>query len=105
MAVQRQRRETTGPASGALRKVAIGQWQKLRAKIMKRDGGLCQQCLRDGHTTPATDCDHIVPLLAGGTDDESNLQALCRDCHNIKSRADRGIAPKPVIGLDGWPVG
>lgn len=29
--------------------------------------------------------DHIVPLAAGGTDDESNLQTLCAACHSRKT--------------------
>ncbi len=61
------------------------EWRKTRARIMKRDAGLCQSCLKDGHVTPATQVDHIVSKRQGGTDDEANLQALCDGCHRFKT--------------------
>lgn len=30
--------------------------------------------------------DHTIPLWAGGKDDESNLTALCANCHSIKTQ-------------------
>jgi 5-methylcytosine-specific restriction endonuclease McrA len=33
--------------------------------------------------------DHIKPLALGGKDDPSNIQALCANCHQKKSREDR----------------
>lgn len=60
-------------------------WQKLRAKALERDKGLCQQCLRDGRTVVAKDVDHIVPKHRGGTDDLGNLQSLCSPCHQAKT--------------------
>ena len=52
---------------------------------MERDNGLCQECLRHGIYTPATDVDHIIPKAAGGTDSPNNLQCLCKKCHRIKT--------------------
>ena len=60
-----------------------------RQRIMRRDHGLCQACLEIGITTPAAHVDHIVPLSAGGSDEDSNKRALCIACHLIKSRAER----------------
>lgn len=60
-------------------------WQKLRNRIIERDKGLCQSCLADGMLTHAYAVDHITPKALGGTDDESNLQALCRPCHATKT--------------------
>ena len=31
------------------------------------------------------DIDHIIEKAAGGTDEESNLHALCMDCHAVKT--------------------
>ena len=32
--------------------------------------------------------DHCIPLFQGGTNAVSNLQALCPDCHSIKTREE-----------------
>lgn len=34
-------------------------------------------------------CDHVTPLKDGGTNAIDNLRALCRKCHDKKTRADR----------------
>jgi 5-methylcytosine-specific restriction endonuclease McrA len=39
--------------------------------------------------TPYYEIDHIIGLQFGGTDDDSNLMALCRECHGMKSIAER----------------
>ncbi len=39
------------------------------------------------------DVDHILPLSDGGTNEASNLQALCLMCHRVKS--NRASAGKP----------
>lgn len=69
-----------------------------------RANPLCAHCLRAGITTAAREVDHVVPLAKGGADNETNLQSLCIACHVQKSRADRGLAPRPKIGPDGWPI-
>ena len=33
--------------------------------------------------------DHITPLYKGGTNEVSNLKALCRNCHGKKTLMDR----------------
>ena len=43
---------------------------------------------RRGYLLDASyEIDHIIPLIAGGTNDESNLQALLRTHHQAKSSA------------------
>lgn len=64
-------------------------WEKLRKRILQRDAGLCQPCLRRGVTTP--DCntvDHKVNKAQGGTDDEANCQTICASCHRVKTQAE-----------------
>ncbi len=34
---------------------------------------------------PATEVDHIVNVESGGTDDDSNLEAICSPCHKAKT--------------------
>ena len=60
-------------------------WKRLRAVVIRRDKGLCQQCLRGGRVVPGNECDHITPKSRGGTDDMSNLELLCRPCHASKT--------------------
>lgn len=48
--------------------------------------------------------DHITALANGGPDTLHNLQVLCIECHEGKTRSDLGHKFKPRIGLDGWPV-
>lgn len=43
---------------------------------------LCEMCLKNHKTTPATEVHHIRPLSRGGTHDEDNLMALCKPCHS-----------------------
>jgi 5-methylcytosine-specific restriction enzyme A len=80
-------------------------WEKLRKRILARDRHLCQACLPK-RVTAANEVDHIVPKAKGGTDDESNLRAICTPCHRAKTAADQGKKPRhrPRIGLDGWPI-
>ncbi len=36
----------------------------------------------------AEEVDHVVPLWAGGADDESNYQSLCSPCHKVKTASE-----------------
>ena len=58
-------------------------WQAIRAAILA-DHPLCAEC-----SALATDVDHIVPRRQGGSDHESNLQALCHACHGRKTAKER----------------
>ena len=64
------------------------EWEKLRAKILDRDEGLCQPCIEKGRTNLADQVDHRTPKSQGGTDDESNLQSICTPCHDEKTRRE-----------------
>ncbi|WP_235579323.1 HNH endonuclease [Pseudorhodoferax sp. Leaf274] len=61
--------------------------QRMRAELFARCP-LCVECERLGRVTEATQRDHIKPLAEGGADDDSNVQALCDDCHEAKSRTE-----------------
>ena len=64
------------------------EWDKTRKRILSRDKGLCQVCLAKGLYTPAKEVDHILPKAEGGSDDDANLQAICRPCHQVKTAAE-----------------
>ena len=57
----------------------------LRFDIFRRDGFTCQYC---GRQPPEVvlHVDHITPVVEGGTNDEMNLVASCRDCNLGKGR-------------------
>lgn len=61
------------------------EWRRLRARIMRRDQGICYLCGKPGADT----VDHKVPVSQGGTDDPSNLGAVhdrnAPHCHRAKS--------------------
>jgi 5-methylcytosine-specific restriction endonuclease McrA len=77
------------------------QLNKIRnLKMMEQP--LCVVCLSKGRTTLGQELDHIVPISKGGSNEDSNLQMLCSECHYLKTLSDMGYKPKPKIGLDGW---
>lgn len=69
-----------------------GALQRLRAELFANEP-LCRLCVQQGRTRAATIRDHMVPLAEGGTDAPENIQPLCRDCSDIKTREEsrRGI--------------
>ncbi len=77
--------------------------QRLRARLLA-DNPLCVLCRKQGRVTPAIEIDHVVALTNGGTNDESNLQNLCAECHELKTLDDLGQKPRQSIGVDGWPT-
>lgn len=84
-------------------------WDKLRLFVLRRDNGLCQcqTCKSNQRIKQATEVDHIIPKAGGGTDELSNLQAINKECHKIKTAREQGrsLNPKVIIGLDGFPTG
>lgn len=55
---------------------------------MLRDSGLCQVCHEANRIKAATEVDHIVPKSAGGSDSPQNLQAICKECHQLKTHRE-----------------
>ena len=74
--------------------------QKLRRELFAREP-LCRQCRKNGRTRAATIRDHITPLAEGGTDDDANIQPLCRWCSDDKTREEskRGSARRGRGGV------
>lgn len=56
-------------------------WKRVRAVYIQAHP-LCEECLKHGRITPAEEVHHILPLSRGGTNDASNLMALCKPCHS-----------------------
>lgn len=79
-------------------------WAKRRRVVFVRDNYTCQLCRK---VTNRPECDHIKPLVAGGSDELSNLQTLCPPCHQAKTAADRCGRPVQIKGCNanGAPFG
>ena len=86
----REARRTAFKGSSAKRGYGY-RWQKLRNRFIAQHP-FCEQCMKQGRLTIATDIDHIKPhrgdpiLLF----DEENLQALCHACHSRKTASEDG---------------
>lgn len=67
-----------------------GTWAKV-ADAHRQQHPFCARCNRLVGLKPYDYAiDHITPLDAGGERlDPSNLQTLCRSCHNIKTARDK----------------
>lgn len=67
---------------------------RVKLRIFERCGGRCVRCSRHiaGRILPAYD--HIIALINGGENRESNIQLLCSDCHLPKSGDDMHIKSK-----------
>lgn len=73
-------------------------WRKLRDWILSKEP-CCRPCRQAGRTRLAAAVDHILPKADGGSDDESNLQPICDECHRMKTaREDSG----PAALIPGW---
>ena len=59
--------------------------RRMRRQLFQREP-LCQPCKANGRVTIATIRDHVRPLAEGGTDTEDNVQAICADCHQEKTK-------------------
>lgn len=57
--------------------------KELRNQIANKQQNKCGECKTA--LSSFFELDHIIGLQFGGTDEESNLNALCRECHGIKS--------------------
>jgi 5-methylcytosine-specific restriction endonuclease McrA len=63
----------------------------------------CNEC--DDLLSAHFEVDHIISLGAGGTNASANLQALCANCHNEKTAADRRERQLLELDeLDGVPI-
>lgn len=61
-------------------------WKKLRLRVLRRDAYTCAYCQE-----PANEVDHVIALVRGGSDDESNLVACCRRCNALKKDEQVGV--------------
>lgn len=66
----------------AAKRITGPKLQKIRRRILLRDGYACRVC---GRVSVDLEVDHIVPLHLGGAESDANRQALCCECHRLKN--------------------
>jgi hypothetical protein len=59
-----------------------------RARIFQAHDGRCHKCKRKLGPADDWDCDHVLALENGGTDDDTNLAPICDWCHVEKTADD-----------------
>jgi 5-methylcytosine-specific restriction protein A len=64
------------------------EWERQRARALRRDGWRCVLCQARGYVALATQVDHIRPLAEGGTHALENLRSVCTTCHLERHRQD-----------------
>lgn len=75
--------------------------EQQRTRIRKRDCYQCRICFR---ATRVGEIDHIIALVNGGTNEDSNLWLLCSLCHRDKTYIDLGYRLKTAIKSNGMPI-
>ena len=55
------------------------QWKEQRKRVLQRDQYTCVYCNQE-----ATQVDHVIPRVDGGTHDMENLVAACAKCNGLK---------------------
>jgi ATP adenylyltransferase len=71
----------------------------IRYRVLAAANGRCALCGASS-SERRIEVDHIVPRSRGGTNDISNLQALCDECNRGKSNTDQTDF-RPAQGRDG----
>lgn len=64
------------------RRPSVEDWLVIRSRVFARDGYICTYC----GSGPGGDleCDHIIPIVQGGSNDDDNLTTACKPCNRSK---------------------
>lgn len=94
-------------AKEAIKLRNTNRWKKLSLQV-RQENPTCNgyTCRIKRRIAKTTEVDHIVPVTQGGDFwKRSNLQALCTDCHDRKTRAERRRLEMPDFCRHGFPLG
>jgi len=58
------------------------EWSVVRLAVFQRDDYTCRYC---GVSGVRLECDHIVPLSRGGSNEMTNLATACQTCNRKKA--------------------
>lgn len=68
---------------------------RVRQRVRDRDGGICRLCSTAIKPAESFELDHIVALINGGANKETNLSAVHKHCHVAKTASD--VAEKAKV--------
>lgn len=86
------KREDHAFCSEPCRRAARGaDYRRNRELALRRDDYACTECSSDDHL----ECHHREPLYLGGDHSLTNLQTMCRKCHQQKHREWRRYGYTP----------
>lgn len=75
---------------------------ELRADVWDDSGGACFHCGEALHPFRNFHVDHVLPVIAGGTNDRKNLVASCKTC-NLKLNSKGYPRRVPVVKRERVP--
>lgn len=61
---------------------------KVRQRVRDRDGDVCRLCSTTIKPAESYELDHVIALINGGENKETNLSAVHKHCHMAKTRLD-----------------
>lgn len=64
-----------------LRRLPWTDWAVIRLGIFQRDNYKCRYC---GATGVPLECDHVIPVSRGGSNEKTNLVTACKACNGSK---------------------
>jgi 5-methylcytosine-specific restriction protein A len=85
--------------SNGLARVKGSSWIAIKKSFELHNPRLCAECDREGLVGNGDELDHIMPLWAGGTNDPSNLQWLCKEHHKAKTNKEAEVRLNAVMRL------
>lgn len=77
--------------------------RKLRTQILNRDQYTCQTCGHEDKTGKTLQVDHITNVAAGGTNQPTNLQTLCTNCHKAKTHKENNVGKHRRVAQTYYP--
>ncbi len=84
-------KSTVRSVSNEDQRITGSRWIKIKKIYERHHPRLCVECDRQGKVGNGDELDHIIPLWAGGTNDEHNLQWLCVTHHKEKTAKEASI--------------
>ena len=67
---------------------------RVKDRTLQAQNACCAGCGLPFNEKRKPEFDHRIAIILGGENRETNIQALCGDCHDPKTKADTGAKSK-----------